>query len=987
MNFKLSLIASIFLLSACGGGGEANTQTPNIKSSQDTSTSRPYKPTAKVSTNENFQNIVENAKITSDYSNLPVINIPKKTDIATRLNTKTDTATISVFAKLYDTNLSTFQSANNPSNYSNKEVSRSNNNQTSYGFSPNWNQGFLGKGIIIGVNDSGTDDLKNVLVNKHFDYKKTNQTKWNSLANRIDDDNFISKNYSNSILKDSNNSPILHGKNVMNTANTIASEIKFANIVNPISKSEIGDDINLAATIDALSNSGVRFFNQSYEYSNLDYSSPNTGIFYTAIMKNNALVFNAAGNITDNINKPFTTHAIPLDSPLRKGWVIVLGYKTNAARVDEYGKHFYIQDNDGAIKEVFHHGNTCKKNGWDDCISAPFEINGVEGTSYSTPITASVAALIYEKYPWMSNDNIKESLFTTAFKVTSTTNNADDIKARFGVGILNPTRAMNGVAEFRKDFYANVDLDNLYVFSNNIKGDFGLIKDGIGTLVLSGDNTFKGNSEIKNGTLWLTGKKNQAHFTNTNGVLRVSNTTASGITNNSVLINEGLTLGSLELGANSKIYSNLGESFRVLGNAKLDGEFNLVGVKSGANITQGQNVDILTARSIENRFKSVQSLVTFLEINEPTYTNNKVSVMVKRIDLNKINNLNDFASKNYQLLFNQLDNYLEYEVGKRDKTSDDLAYNNINLDGYLSEAEYNLRRADLFYASILNTTQDELAKNTNKLFANDLYDNSLMNIAKVKSIQANDLKDDFNIEQSYKYNKINSLKESSNETLISNALIKDDFKFALGFVYNNSNIYNDDFKNNARTLGLIANANFNLDDFYINNKLSYINTLNKTERFGNYAKFYDNSLAYTLKFAYKLNDFYPFVALNGIFYTQNSFNALGNDFSVSVNSFKKFFTYSNIGLEYKKNLNYLNLLAGVDLEYNFYKHYLLKAKNISYQNSIDISNGFSKKLLTNINLGLGYSFNDRLNLGINYKLNYAKDYFANKFMLGINYNF
>ncbi|MBT0881177.1 autotransporter outer membrane beta-barrel domain-containing protein, partial [Campylobacter sp. 2018MI27] len=106
-----------------------------------------------------------------------------------------------------------------------------------------------------------------------------------------------------------------------------------------------------------------------------------------------------------------------------------------------------------------------------------------------------------------------------------------------------------------------------------------------------------------------------------------------------------------------------------------------------------------------------------------------------------------------------------------------------------------------------------------------------------------------------------------------------------------------------------------------------------------------------------------------------------------INSFKKFFTYSNIGLEYKKNLNYLNLLASVDLEYNFYKHYLLKAKNISYQNSIDISNGFSKKLLTNINLGLGYSFNDRLNLGINYKLNYAKDYFANKFMLGINYNF
>lgn len=1075
MNFKskLSLATILVLFSACGGGGAVvvpisnstpkttpisspNQVTPKpinpVPSNPDLN--NPNKPEPSVPSpvepipnkpepsipnlvepnlpNTNEPNLVLNlvntninkAEIKETYTNLPSIKIENKVELSTKLTSENKEA-VEIFSKLYDSSLKTFSVANNVSNYEssndkaniNDVNSRAEAKQSSYGFSPNWNQGFLGNGIIIGINDSGTNDLTNVLFNEHYDYINNTNDKWNSLDNRLNNDNFKSKAYSSSFLKDSNNNPILHGKNVMDTASLIANKIKFANIVSPISEDEKGDKINLAATIDALSNSGVRFFNQSYEYHELDNSSPNTGVFYTAIMKNNALVFNAAGNVIDNINKPFTTHALPTDSPLRKGWVIVLGYKTDAARLDEIGKHFYITDNDGFVKEVYHHGNTCKKYGWDDCISAPFVINGHQGTSYSAPATASVAALIYEKYPWMSNDNIKESLFTTAFKVTSSTSTEDEIKARFGVGILNPARAMNGVAEFRKDFYANVDLDNLYVFSNNIKGSYGLIKDGIGTLVLSGDNTFTGASEIKNGTLWLAGKKNQAHFTNTNGILRLSNTIVSGITNNSVLVNEGVTLGSLTLGANSKIYSNLGESFRVLGNAKLDGEFNLVGVKSGVNIVQGQNVDILTAKSIEDRFKSVQSLVTFLEINEPIYANDKVSVMVKRIDLDKANDLNDFAKKNYQLLFTQLDNYLDYESKKQDKTSNDLAYNKINLDGALSEAEYNLKRADLFYANVLNTTKDKLEENTNKLFATDFYKNSLMNIARVKNIHASALKNNFNIEQSFGHNSIDDLKANSSKTLISNALIKDDLKLAFGFVYDSVNMYNDNFKNDAKTIGLKANLTYDLSNLVISNNLSYLNTLNKTQRFDNFARFYDNSLAYSLKLSYKLhsdgfvsNLFEPYIAINGIYSRQNSFNERGNEFSVGLDSFNKFYSYVNLGFNLNTYFDNLSLSVGTDIEYNFYKDYSLKGRNLNYLNKIEISDGFYKNLVSNANIGIEYLFNNQLKMIMNYKLSYmynnnstnkekhfdfstdfdkAKNLknYTNEFMFGINYIF
>lgn len=50
------------------------------------------------------------------------------------------------------------------------------------------------------------------------------------------------------------------------------------------------------------------------------------------------------------------------------------------------------------------------------CLSAPYEASvrftrtnpiQIAGTSFSAPIVTGTAALLLQKYPWMSNDNLR----------------------------------------------------------------------------------------------------------------------------------------------------------------------------------------------------------------------------------------------------------------------------------------------------------------------------------------------------------------------------------------------------------------------------------------------------------------------------------------------------------------------------------------------------------------------------------------------------
>ncbi len=86
------------------------------------------------------------------------------------------------------------------------------------------------------------------------------------------------------------------------------------------------------------------------------------------------------------------------------------------------------------------------------CLSASYEATvhftrtrpiQVAGTSFSAPIVTGTAALL-QRYPWMSNDNLRTTLLTTAQDI-----GAVGVDSKFGWGLLDAGKAMNEPRPFR----------------------------------------------------------------------------------------------------------------------------------------------------------------------------------------------------------------------------------------------------------------------------------------------------------------------------------------------------------------------------------------------------------------------------------------------------------------------------------------------------------------------------------------------------------
>lgn len=122
------------------------------------------------------------------------------------------------------------------------------------------------------------------------------------------------------------------------------------------------------------------------------------------------------------------------------------------------------------------------------------------GTSFAAPLVSGAAALVWQKYPYFSNDLVRQTLLGTATDLGAT-----GVDSTFGYGLLNIAKAINGPAKFD---WGNVTVNNSTlglnsVWSNNISGSGGLIKQGAGALGLSGTNTYTGETRIERGTLAL----------------------------------------------------------------------------------------------------------------------------------------------------------------------------------------------------------------------------------------------------------------------------------------------------------------------------------------------------------------------------------------------------------------------------------------------------------------------------------------------------
>lgn len=306
-----------------------------------------------------------------------------------------------------------------------------------------------------------------------------------------------------------------------------------------------------------------------------------------------------------------------------------------------------------------------------------------EGTSYAAPHVTGAAALLMQRFPYLSSAAI-----ATVLKTTATDLGKAGIDSSYGWGLINLEKAINGPAMFvTKDdiptefripdperieaiqFVANIPgigavLDKgtvrervcddrhceIDVYSNDISGHGGLIKTGAGSLILSGNSSYTGLTSINQGTLDVSGSIVSDVIVNKTGVLGGTGKLASFVLNDGGTITANSATGTLKT-TNNAIFES-GSHYRVDiiprdkkitplhigGDVTLNGGEVEVELHNQQNLLSqnkvsglaGQQFTILTAKKgVKGQFNQPVFDYPFLT-GELSHERNKVLLAVKR---------------------------------------------------------------------------------------------------------------------------------------------------------------------------------------------------------------------------------------------------------------------------------------------------------------------------------------------------------------------
>ena len=304
------------------------------------------------------------------------------------------------------------------------------------------------------------------------------------------------------------------------------------------------------------------------------------------------------------------------------------------------------------------------------------------GTSMAAPHVAGSIAVLMERFPYMTGAQVASVLKTTTVDM-----GAPGIDALYGWGMIDLGKAINGPGmfvteqdipeEFRvsgaygpEQFVVNLPgvgalLDKgkptervcddthcgLDVWSNNISGHGGLTKQGIGTLVLTGNNSYAGPTLINQGLLAINGSVTSDVTVQNVGVLGGSGTVGSLTARSGGTVAPGNSIGTLNVTRNLSFEPGSryavevapnGQSDRIQsnGSATIGGGEVAVSLENSTNLLSqsevrsllGQQYNILTAQQgISGRFDSVAPNYPFLGTGL-TYQPNQVTLNVGRND-------------------------------------------------------------------------------------------------------------------------------------------------------------------------------------------------------------------------------------------------------------------------------------------------------------------------------------------------------------------
>ncbi|MNG71608.1 Extracellular serine protease precursor [compost metagenome] len=304
------------------------------------------------------------------------------------------------------------------------------------------------------------------------------------------------------------------------------------------------------------------------------------------------------------------------------------------------------------------------------------------GTSMAAPHVAGSIAVLMERFPYMTGAQVASVLKTTTVDM-----GAPGIDALFGWGMIDLGKAIRGPGmfvteqdipeEFRvsgaygpEQFVVNLPgigavLDKgkptervcddihcgLDVWSNAISGHGGLTKQGIGTLVLTGANTYAGPTLVNEGLLAINGSVTSAVTVQNAGILGGSGSVGALTARRGGTVAPGNSIGTLNVANNVSFEPGSryavevapnGQSDRIHsgGSATIAGGEVAVSLENSPNLLSqsevrsllGQQYSILTAdQGISGQFDSVAPNYLFLGTGL-SYQPNQVTLNVGRND-------------------------------------------------------------------------------------------------------------------------------------------------------------------------------------------------------------------------------------------------------------------------------------------------------------------------------------------------------------------
>lgn len=358
-------------------------------------------------------------------------------------------------------------------------------------------------------------------------------------------------------------------------------------------------------------------------------------------------------SVSEEAGLPYLAH------DLEKGWIAAIGIQPVEMEeiLDSYGYTRVREKAGGKLnihekEHLAYAGNNAKY--WSisaDDKAIPHRGRYGIGSSFATPRVSRAAALVAEKFDWMTADQVRQTLFTTTDGTELDASLAGDANAekrrrvetypdyKYGWGMLNQERALKGPGAFMnvtkygdtRIFNADIPSGKVSYFENKIFGSGGLVKSGEGTLHLTNDNSYAGGSVVNGGTLEIHKIHSSEVTVNAAGKLVLHpkaligyNTFSSSIINtvNPQNITTDTNLknkGTVEVNGTTAIIGgdyiaykgsvttfNSGAKFNVLGNIKV--EDGTVKVLSDNYVTtQGSSNTIMEGKSFKGNIANVET--------------------------------------------------------------------------------------------------------------------------------------------------------------------------------------------------------------------------------------------------------------------------------------------------------------------------------------------------------------------------------------------